>query len=155
MDSTVRIGGSGHTVFTWRGSRLAWLQVVSDTAPAPVAQPRAIQPLDAEHPVEIVTPRAVGAGVLRLTNFELWNSSVWQQLPGLERANSILDVFKAQVALGEISCAKVIKNPNGAFRVRNYYGCTITELDESETVSINTMEMPKGFSVMYTHALWV
>lgn len=154
-DSNVRVGGSGWTAFTWRGQRLAWLQVISDTAPRPVATPKSIQPLDAEYPVEILTPRAIGAGTLQLTNFELWNESVWQQLPGLESASDILDVFKTQVALGNISCQKIIKKPGGGQRIKNYYGCTITDIQDSEQIRIDTMELPKSITVMYTRAKWL
>ena len=154
-ESQTRIVGSGWTAFSWRGYRLAWFQVVNDQAPRPVAQARAIQPLDAEHPVEIVTPRAVGAGTLTLTNFELWNAPVWQQLAGLERASTLLDIFKQQVQLGAISCRKIIKNPHGPDRVKVYYGCTITDVDESERIDLATMEVPKTITVQYTHAKWL
>lgn len=151
-ESNTRIGGSGWTTFTWRGQRLAWMQIIQDTAPAPVAAPQAVQPLDAEHPVEIVTPRAVGAGTLRLTVYELWNAPVWQQLAGLEKASQLLDVFKHQVRLGNVSCRKIIKSPPPhRFRIKNYYGCTVTEVDDSETVQISSMVMPKSITVQYTH----
>lgn len=150
-DSKTRVGGSGWTTFRWRGNTLAWLQTISDQAAKPVATPRPIQPIGAEHPVEILTPRAIGAGTLKLSLYELWNGSVWNQLSGLSRANSILDVFKQQVSLGEVSCRKIIKTPSGGQRAKVYYGCTVTDIDDSETISIETMEMPKGITIMYTH----
>lgn len=151
-DSKTRVGGSGWTAFRWRGNTLAWLQTIQDTAPRPVAQPKPIQPLDAEHPVEIVTPRALGAGTLQLTLFELWNGPVWQQLSGLGSSANILDVFKQQVRLGEISCRKIIKQPDGRQRAKVYYNCTVTDVDDSEQIRIETMEMPKGITIMYTHS---
>lgn len=150
-ESLSRVGGSGWTSFSWRGTTLAWLQVVADQAPAPVAQAQAVQALDDEHPREIVTARAVGPGTLRLTVYELWNGPVWQQLPGLETAATLLDVLKQQVNLGDISCRKVIRIPGGRFRTKVYYGCTITDSDDGEQINIGTMTIPKSLTVMYTH----
>lgn len=148
--SKVRIGGSGFTVMTWQGQKLAWLQVVNDTAPQAVATAQAIQPIDEETPVEIVTAQAVGAGTLQLTFFEIWNAPVWAQLPGFEGTNNLLDVLKRQLSLGEITCRKVIKNPNGAYRTRVYHGCVITDFDESERVEIGVLSLPKSIRIQYT-----
>lgn len=148
--SQSRVGGSGFTSFSWRGTTLAWGQTNQDTAPAPVAAAQAVQPLDAIHPVEIVTAQAVGAGTLRLTLFELWNGPVWQQLPGLESAATLLDVFAAQTTLGNISCRKIIKKPDGSFRTKVYYNCTITDGDDGETINIGTLIIPKNLTIMYT-----
>lgn len=150
-ESLTRVGGSGWTSISWRGSTLAWAQTVQDTAPAVVAPAQAIQPLDQPHPVEIVTARAVGAGTLRLTLFELWNGPVWQQLPGLENAATLLDVLKTQVSLGNVSCKKTIKKPGGGFRVKVYYNCVITDADDGETINIGTLVIPKNISMMYTY----
>lgn len=151
-ESKTRVGGSGWTVFTWRGQRLAWLQQISDTGPSPVTSPQAIQPLDAEYPLEIVTPRALGVGTMKLTIIELWNTPHWQQLAGMEGTQNILDVFKRQVTLGSVSCQKIIKVPNGPLRVKNYYGCVITDIDDSESINIGTLSMPKGLTIQYTHS---
>lgn len=150
-DSQTRIGGSGWTSFSWRGTTLAWAQTLNDTAPAPVAAAQAVQPLDAQHPVEIVTARAVGMGTLRLTLFELWNGPVWQQLPGLGGSATLLDVLTQQVTLGDVSCRKVIKKPTGGFRTKVYYGCTITDADDGESINIGTMTLPKNITVAYTY----
>jgi hypothetical protein len=145
-----RIGGAAWTSFSWQGSVLAWAQTIQDTAPAPVASAQPVQPLDQEHPVEIVTARAVGAGTLRLTMFELWNGPIWQQLPGLSSAATLLDVLKTQVTLGNISCRKIIKKPNGSFRTKIYFNCVITDADDGESITLSTMTLPKTLSVMYT-----
>lgn len=155
-ESITRVGGSGHTAFTWRGQRLGWMQTLQDQAPTPVAAPKAIQPMDAEFPREIVTPRAIGAGTLTLTNFETWDRAAWQEFSGLANTGNILDVFKQQVRLGNVSCRKIIKNPTtNRLRTKNYYNCTVVDIDESETVNISTMEMPKMIKIMYTHAKWI
>jgi hypothetical protein len=149
-ESLTRIGGSGFTQFAWRGTTLAWLQVISDTAPRAVASAQPVQPLDARVPVEIVTARAVSAGTLRLTFFELWNGPVWTQLPGLEGATKLLDVLDTQVTLGDISCRKFIRRPNGGVATKVYLGCKITDAEEDETIQIQSMTLPKSITIMYT-----
>lgn len=149
--SKVRVGGSGFTVMTWQGQQLAWLQVLNDTAPTAVAAAQAIQPIDEEHPVEIVTAQAVGAGTLQLTFFELWNAPVWAQLPGFEGTNNLLEVLKRQLSLGEITCRKIIKNPSGVYRTRVYHNCVIVDFDESERVDIGALSLPKSIRIQYTH----
>ncbi len=151
--SNVRIAGSGYTTFTWRGKRIAYMQVLQDTAPTPVAAAVPIQSMDEKWPSEIVTAGAVGPGTLRLTNFELWNAPFWTVLAGLEKTATLLDIFTEQVKLGAISCRKVIKSPPPAttFRTKVYHNCVITDASDSETVQINTMTMPKNITIMYTH----
>lgn len=150
-ESKTRVAGSGWTTFTFRNQRIAWLQTIQDQAPQAVAQAVAVQALDDEHPAEIVTARAVGAGTLTLTVYELWNQEVWQTLPGLAGSRSLIEVLKNQVKLGAISCQKIIKGPNG-YRTKNYYNCTITNVDESENVQIGNMVLPKTITMMYTHS---
>lgn len=151
MQSKTRIGGSGYTVLTWQGQRLAWCQSTNDRAPQPVAPAQAVQPMDEPHPVEIVTAQAVGAGTMELTFFELWNAPVWATLPGFEGTTNLLDVLRRQVSLGEITIRKVIKSPTGTPRTRVYHNCVITDFDESERVEIGTMTLPKTVRVQYTH----
>lgn len=150
--SNVRVGGSGYTVFAWRGQTLAYLQTIQDQPPQPIGRIEPIQPIDHEVPLEIITPMAVGPGRLSLRFYELWNSPAWAQLPGLEGTNNLLDVFKRQVQLGEITCRKIIKNPRGGFRVKVYHNCVIENIDEGETVSIDTMSLPKTITIQYTHS---
>lgn len=149
-ESKVRIGGSGFTVMTWRGQRLAYLQTLQDAPPQPVAQAQAIQPIDEPEPMEIVTAQAVGAGTLRMTFYELWNQPVWELLPGLEGAHNLLQVLQRQVQLGEITCRKIIKVPNGAYRTYVYNGCVIVDIDQGEQVNIGTMSLPKTITMQYT-----
>ena len=153
-DSKVRLGGSGLTVLTWQGGQpLAFLQTIQDTAPTPVATAVPVQSITDEVPSEIVTARAVGPGTLRLTFYETWNEGVWQKLPGFSTSYNLLDVLKTQLRLGSISCRKVIKLPNGGFRIKAYQNCMITDIDDGEQINIASMVMPKGLTVMYTHAL--
>lgn len=150
-ESKVRVVGSGFTKFTYRGHTIAWLNTIEDKAPTPVGQVMPIQSLDDEHPSEILLPRAVGHGTLTLTFFELWNAEVWQQLPGFGGASTLLDVFKAQVRQENITCQKIIRKPDGAYRATNYHGCVIAHVDESETIRLGDMSVPKNIRIMYTH----
>lgn len=152
-ESKVRIGGSGFTVFSWGSKTLAYLQTIQDTAATPVAQAVPVQSITDPIPSEIVTARAVGPGTLRLTFYELWNQSVWEGLPGFNGQHSLLSVLTKQVALGSITCKKIIKSPTGAPRVKAYQKCMIVDVDDGEQVNISTMVMPKGLTVMYTHYL--
>jgi hypothetical protein len=153
MESKTRIGGSGFTIMTWRGQRLAYLQTLQDTPAQPVAGAQTVQPIDEEYPLEIVTAMAVGPGSLRLTFYELWNVPVWATLPGLEGTNNLLDVLKRQITLGEVSCRKIVRAPlSGEMRARVYHGCVITDIDEGELINIGTMTLPKTISIQYTKA---
>ena len=150
-ESKTRVGGSGWTEFSFNGQRLAWLTQVNDSAPSPVQQPAAVQPLDEPHPVEILTPRAFGVGTLTLSFSDLWNQEVWETLPGFAGTATLLDVFKRQVQLGNIKCTKIIKVPNGPYRAKVYHGCVITNVNESENIQIGTMAVPKTITLQYTH----
>jgi len=150
VESKTRVGGSGFTTMTFRGTRLAYLQTLQDTPPQPVAGAQVVQAIDEAVPQEIVTSLAVGAGTLRMTFYELWNEPVWSKLPGLEGTNTLLEVLQRQVSLGEVRCTKLIKSPSGIFRVRNYHGCVLTDIDEGEQVNIGTMTLPKTLTLQYT-----
>lgn len=152
MESKVRVGGSGFTTMTWRGTRLAYLQTLQDTPPQPVAGAQTVQPIDEPVPLEIVTAHAVGPGTLRMTFFELWNTPVWSQLPGLEGTDTLLDVLRRQIQLGEISCRKLIRSPGGIMRAKVYHNMVVTDIDEGEQVLINTMSLPKTMTMQYTHS---
>lgn len=149
MESKTRIGGSGFTTMTFRGTRLAYLQTLQDTPPQPVAGAQVVQPIDEEVPLEIVTAQAVGAGSLRLTFYELWNIPVWAGLPGLEGTNNLLEVLKRQITMGEVTCRKLIRSPSGVTRARVYHGCVITDIDEGEQINIGTMTLPKTITMQY------
>lgn len=149
MESKTRIGGSGFTTMTFRGTRLAYMQTLQDTPPQPVAGAQVVQAIDEAVPQEIVTSMAVGAGTMRMTFYELWNEPVWSGLPGLESTNTLLEVLQRQVQLGEVRCTKLIRSPSGIFRVRNYHGCVLTDIDEGEQINIGTMTIPKTLTMQY------
>lgn len=136
----------------WNGQRLAYLQVMQDTPPTPVATAQAIQPIDEFVPLEIVTSMAVGVGTLRATFYELWNEPVWSTLPGLQGTSNLLDVLKRQVSLGSITMQKVIKSPTGLMRSKVYHNVVITDIDEGENVNIGTMTLPKTLTFQYCYS---
>lgn len=152
MESKSRIGGSGFTTMLWQGQRLAYLQVLQDTPPTPVATAQAVQPIDEPLPLEIVTSQAVGVGTLRVTFYELWNSPVWSTLPGLEGTNNLIEVLKRQINLGNITMQKIIKIPSGIMRARVYHNCVVTDIDEGENVNIGTMTLPKTLTIQYCYS---
>lgn len=149
--SVTRIGGSGFTTMMWNGQRLAYLQVMQDTPPAPVASAQAVQPIDESVPLEIVTAMAVGAGTLRCTFYELWNEPVWSMLPGLQGTANLLQVLQAQINLGTVTMQKVIKSPTGFMRSRVYHNVVIVDIDEGENINIGTMTLPKTLTMQYCY----
>jgi hypothetical protein len=149
--SVTRVGGSGFTTMMWNGQRLAYLQVIQDTPPAPVATAQAIQPMDESVPLEIVTAMAVGCGTLKLTFYELWNEPVWSMLPGLQGTYNLLTVLQAQINLGAVTMQKVIKSPTGIMRSRVYHNVVITDIDEGENINIGSMTLPKTITAQYTY----
>lgn len=150
--SATRVAGSGFTTMMWNGQRLAYLQVMQDTPPTPVAQAQAIQPIDSEKPLEIVTSMAVGVGTLRATFYELWNQNVWSALPGLENTHNLLSVLRQQINLGNVTMQKVIKSPTGMMRSRVYHQVVITDIDEGENVNIGSMTLPKTLTFQYCYS---
>lgn len=152
MESKSRIGGSGFTTMLWQGQRLAYLQVMQDTPPTPVATAQAVQPIDEPVPLEIVTSHAVGVGTLRVTFYEMWNAPVWSTLPGLEGTNNLLEVLKRQIGLGNVTVQKIVKSPSGIMRARVYHSCVVTDIDEGENVNIGTMTLPKTLTIQYCYS---
>ena len=150
--SVTRVGGSGFTTMMFNGSRLAYLQVMQETPPTPVATAQAIQPIDSPTPLEIVTSMAVGVGTLRCTFYELWNEPVWAKLPGLEGTINLLQVLQRQINLGTITMQKVIQSPSGQYRSKVYHNIVITDIDEGETVNIGTMTLPKTLTFQYCYS---
>jgi len=154
-NTTFRVGG-GYTVFLYHGKKLAFVDVVRETGPRPVAAPQAIQPLDSEYPIEIALPAALEAGTIEITFREQWDTEVWEQL-GTDFVNTdgkvsdLLGIFKAQLAQGAVTLTKIIGTP-GVTPVRriHYHNCYIVNAMVDETVNIGTMTFPKSIQMMYT-----
>ena len=147
--STFRVGG-GYTAFVYNGQPLAYAQVINERAPQPVNTPQPIQPLDSPYPIEIALPIALQQGSLEITFLEQWNAEVWAQLGGnFTTASDLLDVFKAQLAQGEVTCIKVINKPDGTQRKIVYQGCVVTNVTIDEMIAIGTMTDPKIITITY------
>lgn len=153
-----RIVGSGFTTLEYAGKRIAFLDSFKDTGQAPIGpggSPNAavaVQPLDAPHPVEIVTGTYLGAGTITATIRELWNAPVWYQLTGLAGRRTITDVWAAlRNSPSNVTCRMVIRPPGGTPRGKLYHGCVITAIPDGETVSLGLLTVTKEINIMYTH----
>ena len=152
--SQFRVGG-GYTSINFNGKPLAYVDLIRETAPRPVAAPQSIQPMDSQYPIEVAFPAALEAGTLEITFREQWNAEVWAYLPGtgFQTASDLLDIFKAQLtgsALGnDWTVTKTISNPNGTSRTITYMGVVVVNVMVDETVNIGTMTFPKSIQMMY------
>lgn len=174
LPNTFRVGGSGFTAFHWNGSVIGFAQAVGHQSPQPVAQPVAIQPLDAARPLQVLVPAAIGPGTLQLQMFEMYNSAVWDRIiaildnnsnlttNGIPKSgvyNDLVDVFLRMSAIGKgITASKIVYPPNAGVRggpkLRHYaeqfHNCTITDIRDDENIQIGTMEVVKSMTIMYT-----
>ncbi len=155
--SKVRVVGSGFTTFKYRGQPIAFLGSVQDSG-QPVlngAQAEAIHPIGWRHPKEIVTGRVLDLGTLTLSIRELWNEDVWQQLAGLEGVTSgdITAVWDALAAdPSDVTCEMVIKPPGGLpWRVKIFHNCVITDIDNSDSITVGGLSVARVITVSYTH----
>lgn len=153
--SKIRVSGSGYTVITFNGKKIELLRSFNDSGQRPVSQPEVIQGINDEYPTEIAFPKAVGAGTLTFTTYELWEQGAWQKIfnDRFEGANDLLDVFKKQLELGSIQIQKVIAGPDGKGRVETYQGVVVTDISAAENVSLTTMTQPKTVTCMYTRVI--
>jgi hypothetical protein len=168
-----RTGGSGFTAFHWMGYVIGFAQAVAHTSPQPVAAPVAIQPLDQQYPMAIITPAAVGPGTLQLRMFEMFGSKIWDQIMkitdsidtstagALPQYNDLSEVFLRLSALARpVSCTKMVYPPNAGVRggrgVRHYadlyHNCVITDIRDDEQIEIGTMDIVKAMTIQYTYS---
>ncbi len=174
--TSIRVGGA-YTRLTWAAAgssspvNLAWVDVIQESAPQPVAQAQPIQPVDSEYPLEIAFPGALEAGSLTVTIREQWNTEVWNafystynDVPADFASNGgagniiisdLLGVFKAQLATGVVHLSKIILDPTTRKPIRqiHYKNPTIINVAIDETVNIGTMTFPKSIQFMYTQRL--
>lgn len=153
--SKTRVTGSGYTYLTFKGKRIERLRNVQDSGQQPVAQAEPIQGIGDDYPTEIAVPKALGAGSLSFSVYELWESEPWQDIfdGRFNNASDILDVFKKQLDLGAIEIVKVIQGPNGKGRAQVYQGVVVTRISDAEQVSLNSMTQPKTIEAMYTRKI--
>ena len=167
-----RVGGSGFTAFHWAGKVIGFAQAIGHQSPQPVAAPVAIQPLDAQHPLQIITPAAVGPGTLQLQFYERYNYKVWDQIMSLTDVtfpesiqdnkeqfyNDLSEIFIRLANIGEgITCTKIVYPPNrvqrnvkNQFYADSYHNCKITDIRDDENIDIGSMEIIKGMTIQYT-----
>lgn len=144
--------GSNYTTFRYNGKSIAYLEMVQDSGQAPVAGAQPIHPLGYDHPVEIVTPRAISAGQIVVTIREMWNQEIWQQLAGLAGSTDIVDVFRAIARTATpITCTKIVNPPTGARYGKTYHNCVIAAIQDGEAYDITTMSQTKSLTIFYTH----
>ena len=169
-----RVGGSGFTVFHWQGQPIGFAQAVSMQSPQPVAAPVAIQPMDQQYPLQIITPAAIGPGTLVLQMYETYNSKIWDAImaivdktntTGLQTNklpvyNDLVEVFIRLANIGKgINCTKIIYPPNkvqggtkSQFYADTYHNCTITDIRDDESIDIGAMEIVKNMTIQYTYS---
>lgn len=161
-----RVGGSGFTAFYWKSSPIAFAQSVQVISPKPVAQPYAIQPMDARYPLQVITPGAIQEGYLQVALLELYNKKIWDQMIEVvtgnpnARANDLADVFYTMAAISEpIRAVKVVVPPKNLQGDRTlkpygeiYHNCVITSIDDGETIEVGSMQIVKQLMISYTHA---
>jgi len=159
----VRVVGSGYTVLSYNNQGIAFCEGWEDSgqsAFSDIGQPfQFIQPIGAEHPVEIATSRVLAGGTIMMTVRELWNQPVWWQLAGLAGTWNIVDIFKALAANpAYVTAQMIIKPPGtesnpGAWRGKNYQNVTVVDINDGETVTTGALAVTKGITAAYTHWL--
>lgn len=153
--SKVRVAGSGYTYLTYNGKRIERLRSFNDSGQAPVASAEPIQGIGDDYPTEIAFPRAIGAGQLTFTTYELWEKGMWQDVfdGRFDGTNDLLELFKRQINLGSIQIQRVIMGPNGKGRVITYQGVVVVNATDAESVQLNTMTHPKTVTCMYIRTI--
>lgn len=167
-----RIGGSSFTVFAWGvnpkengGTKpILFARQVSHQSPAPVNNTVPIHPMDTPYPTELITPMASTMGTITLELYEMWGSTIWQRLPGLDGNPEgggpvdLVGVFKEVAEMGNpITIFKYIRFPSrngeGAKAYsEEYHNCVVSNVMNGETIEIGTMEVLKQMVVNYTHS---
>ena len=159
-----RVVGSGFTTFNFNGNPIAWLDGVQDSGQTAIGGGAGqgfdtVTPLGARYAQEVVTSRVLNPGTLTCTVRELWNAPAWHQFQGLGSSalfpngtNDIVQVFEAMAQMGSITCHLIIM-PAGStqYRGQTYNNCTVVGIDDSETVTIGALTIPRKITILYTH----
>lgn len=157
INNRTRVGGSGFTAFFWRSEPIGFCRALAHTAPTPVAQPMPIQPLDEPYPIDIVTPAAQTVGSLTMELYELYNRKVWDQLSEIAGSIDLVNIFiKIAESPTPITLSKVVFPPKlrgkvGKPYADHFHNCVITNVEDGETIQIETLDLSKRITVMYTH----
>lgn len=158
----VRVAGSGFTTLQWHddsGTNLiGYAENVTINPVQPVAPPQVIQPLNAQRPLEIITPGAHTNGTITLTLIELYNRAIWQRMSALANSQDIVDIMRTLAAQNNgVSVTKTIKpgydQTGSTFYSETYFNIVVSAVEDTgETIDITTMSLQKTMQLMYTHS---
>lgn len=160
-----RTGGSAFTVFAWNSKPILFAKQISHQSPTPVGPGTVpIHPMDTPYPLELMTPMAATMGTITLELYELWGSTIWERLSGLEKNPEsggpvdIVGVFKEISEQGSpVTIFKYIRYPSrdgkgpGAY-TEEYHNCVVSQIMNGETIEVGTMEILKQMVINYTHS---
>lgn len=154
--SQVRVVGSNYTIFQYSGHAIAYLEVANDTGQAAMSNGGAgwefIHPLGYRTPTDVVTSRVLDGGVLTMGIRELWSYEVWEQLPGLTGARTIIEIFDRLAQTPQyVTCTKIVQPPGMPRRGKTYHRCIIVGIQDSDEISIGALSVQKQIQVAYTH----
>lgn len=158
----VRVGGSGFTVFQWKDNSgthlIGYAENVTVTPVQPVAQPVPIQPLNAQRPLEIITPGAHSYGTIQLTLTELYDEAIWQRMAILANSQDIVDIMRTLAAQQNgVTVTKTVRPghlPTGQGHYsETFFGIVVASVeDNGEALDVTTMALPKNMTLWYTHS---
>ena len=161
-NARARLGGSGFTVFQWKddtGTNLiGYAESVTVNPVTPVAQPEVIQPLNAQRPLEIVTPAAHTNGTITLTLTELENQAVWQRMAALANSQDIVDIMRTLAAQQNgVTVTKTVQPrttaPGTGTYSETFFNVVVASVeDNGETIDVRTMSVQKQMTLWYTHS---
>lgn len=155
-----RLGGSGFTVFQWKDGAgthiIGYADSVTVNPVQPVAQPEVIQPLNAQRPLEIMTPAAHTNGTITLTLTELEGEAVWQRMAALSGSQDIVDIMRTLAAQSNgVTVTKTIqrRGVNPQPYSETFFNVVVASVeDQGETIDVRTMAVPKSMTLWYTHS---
>ena len=160
--TNVRVVGSGYTVISYNHKPIAFCEGWEDSgqrAFSDIGQPfQFIQPIGAEHPVEIATSRVLAGGTIMVTIRELWNAPIWWQLAGLAGTFNIVDVFRALAQNPQyVTASLIIKPPgtanqSGRWRGKLYQNVQVVDINDGDTITVGALAVTKGVTLAYTHS---
>jgi hypothetical protein len=161
--TNVRVVGSGYTVLSYNNQPIAYCEGWEDSgqrAFSDVGQPyQFIQPIGAEHPVEVATSRVLAGGTLMMTIRELWNQPIWWALAGLSGTWNMVDVFNALAQNPNYVTASLIIKPPGTendpskWRGKKYQNVVVVDINDGDTITTGALAVTKGITAVYTHWL--
>ncbi len=156
-----RVVGSGFSSLSFNGRPLAFLDGFNDSGQTALGAGamgaggggtgwEPVIPLDARYAIEWATSRVLNPGQLTITLRELWNEPAWWRL-GFGGTVDIVQVFERLAQTGEVTAQMIIRPPNGGVRTRTYHNLLITNIDDTETVTVGALTIGKNIQAVYSH----